>query len=533
MINKRVVSGLKHGLIKRAPKKNYSEPDLSSLRDISLLSCVYKLFMKCLLKCITPRLTENVIGFWQRDYLNKQDRQELIFCVKTAIEDFKHMSSKFYGLFIDFRDTFDSLDQSHMIKNLAACGIEETYCKIVLDIYQDSHFEVICDEGLSKEFALKSGCKTGDPASPIFFILNIDKSLHGPMDIALDKLSILDEHYISPILVAGYVADILLISLLENIMMSMVEKLKDNIRNNQLHVRSDKCAIFYECRSGNRWFKAKKDVPPSIEFNDELVPVLQCHGKFVYLGKPLTVAGEFEEHSKEIIEEYSNWLHLISISVAPVSIKIEALEVIALSKIVHHSANTHFNEDQLNELDTLLTKTICSILCLNHSTTVCNCFQPEWKGGLGIRKPSVVYRSMRITHLLAMLNHQEVNIRFVARNSLRLDMEKCGVRRSSEERNFLGFKCNNMSIIETNIKGGFGVASNWSQLNKLAGKLRVSLTFENVEVEELMDAGNVVLLYENGDVIRYGSNKALRKKLTLQQLETELSDIKQLKMQGT
>ena len=84
-----------------------------------------------------------------------------------------------------------------------------------------------------------------------------------------------------------------------------------------------------------------------------------------------------------------------------------------------------------------------------------------------------------------------------------------------------------------NIKGGFSVASDWPQLNKLAGKLRVSLTFENVEVEELMDAGSVVLLYENGDVTRYGSNKALRKKLTLQQLETELSDIKQLKMQGT
>ena len=245
----------------------------------------------------------------------------------------------------------------------------------------------------------------------------------------------------------------------------------------------------------------------------------------------MTVAEESEEHSKEVIEEYSNLLHLISISVAPVSIKIEALEVIALSKIVHHFSNTRFN--QLNGLDTLLTKTICSILCLNHSTTVRTCFQPKWKGGLGIRKPSIVYRSTRITHLLAMLNHQEVNIRFVARNSLRLDMEKHGVRRSSKERHFLGFKCNNKGIIETNIKGGFGVASDWPHLNKLAGKLRVSHTFENIEVEELMDAGNAVLLYENGDVIRYGSNKALRKKLTLQQLETELSDIKQLKMQGT
>ena len=59
------------------------------------------------------------------------------------------------------------------LKYLSACGIEETYCEIVLDIYQDSHFEVLCDEGLSKEFALKTGCKTGDPASPIFFILGI------------------------------------------------------------------------------------------------------------------------------------------------------------------------------------------------------------------------------------------------------------------------------------------------------------------------------------------------------------------------
>ena len=94
--------------------------------------------MKCLLKGITPKLTENAIGFWQRAYLKQRDRQELIFCVKTAIEDFKQMSSKFYGLFIDFRDAFGSLDQSRMIKNLPACGIEETYCKIVLDIYVKS-----------------------------------------------------------------------------------------------------------------------------------------------------------------------------------------------------------------------------------------------------------------------------------------------------------------------------------------------------------------------------------------------------------
>ena len=71
-------------------------------------------------------------------------------------------------------------------------------------------------------------------------MLDIDKSLRELMDVALDKLSILDERYISPIPVAGYADDTVLISLLENVMMSMVQKLKDNIKNNQLHVRSDK-----------------------------------------------------------------------------------------------------------------------------------------------------------------------------------------------------------------------------------------------------------------------------------------------------
>ena len=129
-----------------------------------------------------------------------------------------------------------------------------------MDIYQDSHFEVICNEGLSKEFVLKTGCKTGNPASSTFFILDINNSLCGLMDVALDKLSILDKRYISLIPVVGYADDIVLIKLLENVM-SLVQKLKDSLKNNQLHVRSNKCAIFYVRRSGNRWFRAKEDVP--------------------------------------------------------------------------------------------------------------------------------------------------------------------------------------------------------------------------------------------------------------------------------
>ena len=157
------------------------------------------------------------------------------------------------------------------------------------------------------------------------------------------------------------------------------------------------------------------------------------------------------------METYMDLLDKIVTSVTPIAIKLEALEVIALSKIIHHFANTRLTEQHLNELDTLLVKSLRKILSLNHSTTVRTCFQPKSKGGLGVRKLSVVYTATRIAHVVHMLDHPELNIRFVARNSLSIDMKKHGVVKvcSSEISNFLGYKCKENGLIETNIKGGF------------------------------------------------------------------------------
>ena len=77
-----------------------------------------------------------------------------------------------------------------MIKWLVECGIEETYCRIIADIYQESHSEVICDQGISKEFNLNIRCKTGDPASPIFFIIDLDKCLRGVVELAHIQLNV-------------------------------------------------------------------------------------------------------------------------------------------------------------------------------------------------------------------------------------------------------------------------------------------------------------------------------------------------------
>ena len=104
---KKAPRGWKHALIRRNPKKNYKPEDLTTLRDISLQPTIYKIFAKCLCNRILPNVVGLAINFWQRAYIKKRDRQELIFLMQTTIDDFKHISSRFYAIFVNFRDAFE------------------------------------------------------------------------------------------------------------------------------------------------------------------------------------------------------------------------------------------------------------------------------------------------------------------------------------------------------------------------------------------------------------------------------------------
>ena len=205
----------KHALIRRNPKKKYDPNDLSTLRDISLLPTFYKLFAKCLVNRILPKIIDTSVRFWQRAYIKERDRQELIFLLKTAIDDFRHISSKFYTIFVDFRDAFGSLNQDYLIRTLLNSDIAKGYCEIIADIYQDSHFQVICGKELTKEFLLTKGTKTGCPLSAVLFIIDLDKSLKEVHSLAIISRNIEDEKRISPIPAGGYADDVVLISYVE------------------------------------------------------------------------------------------------------------------------------------------------------------------------------------------------------------------------------------------------------------------------------------------------------------------------------
>ena len=514
---------------KGKPKKNYDPDDLTTLRDISLLPTIYKIFAKCLVSRILPKVIGTAVQFWQRAYIKNRDRRELIFLMKTAIDDFKHTSSRFYTIFVDFRDAFGSIDQEYLIRSLLDCGIEKTYCLLIADIYQDSYFEVICGKELSKEFSLTIGTKTGDPLSAILFIITLDRSLKEVHNRAIICLNIQDEQRISPLPFAGYADDIAFVSHSEFALKEMLDVLIEKTRDSKLCIRPDKCTILYERRSGNRWYKAKGDKPPDMKINGDAIKVNSRHEPFTYLGKPITVVGEDENQVPNMLRDYSEILENITACSLPLASKIEALGTMGLSKIEHHFSNTFITEEQLRDFDKVLISCLRKIFNLNNNTTTRTMLIEKQHGGLGIRKPSIIYKATRI---IKILNHPDNNFKYIARHSLALDFMKRGIPRSQADNNFLGYSVKENGMLETHITGGFGVQSDWPQLFHLVQKINANLKWEN-NTEDLYCAGNaqlIVKLEHNGT--RVVQNDRIRKEIIESLLSKDLESLKELPMQG-
>ena len=98
----------------------------------------------------------------------------------------------------------------------------------------------------------------------------------------------------------------------------------------------------------------KRDVQSSVSFNGEEVKVHERHD---------------ENHVEEIFDKDVELLDNIATSVAPIPVKLEALEIIDLAKIAHHFANTRISEDKILEFDKAFIKCLRRIFGIGNTIT--------------------------------------------------------------------------------------------------------------------------------------------------------------------
>ena len=273
------------------------------MRDISLLPVSYKIFSKALCGRLLPYVATEV-AFWQRAFLCKRDRQELVYTLKTSIDDFRHQSTRLYLVFIDFADAFGSVRHDFIFETLKEFRVPLMYCCIIENLYKNSSFEVICGHKMSKRFHIVRGTETGDPLSALLFIMVIDRVCKPMVTAAILERNIRDEVYLNPMPVQAFADDIVLAANNLSVIKSMIGAAESKMDEAGLQVKHEKCAVFYGRRSGNNWYKGKENTTPELEIKSDRLPVYQRDKPYKYLGKSLSIVGEDAKQITDIVETY-------------------------------------------------------------------------------------------------------------------------------------------------------------------------------------------------------------------------------------
>ena len=134
----------------------------------------------------------------------------------------KHLSTKFYAVFIDFADAFGSVKHDFIFQTLEKFSIPTYICRIIEDLYRDSCFEVSSGYLLSRKVYITRGTKTGDPLSAMLFIMVIDVVCKPMLSSALISLNLHDEARLNPIPIQAFADDIVLVSHNINTILDMI-----------------------------------------------------------------------------------------------------------------------------------------------------------------------------------------------------------------------------------------------------------------------------------------------------------------------
>lgn len=153
--------------------KKGAKTDMNNYRPISVISNIYKIFAKCLLRRLKYQLSYSQSddqaafksGFSTSDHLQS---------INQLIEKSSEYQLPVYLAFVDFKKAFDSVEHHAIWDSLEHYGVSQPYILLLKNIYSKTTAS-ISTERKGRTFKIKRGVKQGDPLSPILFSTVLEK----------------------------------------------------------------------------------------------------------------------------------------------------------------------------------------------------------------------------------------------------------------------------------------------------------------------------------------------------------------------
>jgi hypothetical protein len=470
-LNKKIPADWKHATITLLEKKGGNPLEPSDWRPISLLTSFYKVYMKLIQTKMLPWIVSTRrLSSKQKGSLPRNGLQEHVFCLKSAIENFKHQSTKFFTTFVDIKDAFGSVDHRVMLEAMERAGYPRHIIDITADIYTGSSFQVQAAGSLTPCITRHRGIIQGCPWSAIAFIQALDpwiRWMEEPFDITA-----------FPTPCQAYMDDVCVSAHTEQNIREMVDKTETFLDYTGMEVKHRKCATIHGQRTGNNWARVDSTSRMELSIQGDSIPKFGRDKAYVYLGHHIDASGtSFRQQQIELVDEFQATLDKLRIAPLPVCTKLEAINTMASSKLNFHFSNMYFTEKVLAHLESMIVEFVRENLKLNNSSTHSMVFTPKKKGGLGILKPSTMYHAKRISFLLSVLNCDDLQVRAVARDSFVLHMTKRKVPSAPPgQNNFGGYSVGEEQRILKGSKVDWP-RSTFVELNELCRRLGLTMSY--------------------------------------------------------
>lgn len=135
--------------------------EIGNYRPISLMSNIYKIFSKIILKRLERTLDENQ-PIEQAGFRKGYSVIDHIHVVRQTLEKYNEYQLTYYIAFVDYSKAFDSLLHENIWETLAEQGIEHKYIRLIKNVYRHNIARIQLEKK-SKLLKVGKDVRQGDP----------------------------------------------------------------------------------------------------------------------------------------------------------------------------------------------------------------------------------------------------------------------------------------------------------------------------------------------------------------------------------
>ena len=175
-------------------KGNRENPN--NYRGISLLSSISKVFTKILNNRLVKWANHNgKLSDQQAGFRKGKGTIDHIFVLQALASKYlMREKGRFYSVFIDFSQAFDSVPHQHLFYSLLRCNMHGRVIKLLRNMYSKLKSSVSVNGELSEDFHCTVGTRQGCILSPFLFILYLNELIdlikeHNCQGIYLDEFN--------------------------------------------------------------------------------------------------------------------------------------------------------------------------------------------------------------------------------------------------------------------------------------------------------------------------------------------------------